>query len=474
MSAPSSPLLLAHPGNPRRLSCRRRGSVTAADPWGTLPETERGVASTLHILKAPSNVAQELDDKAHRRKSLRDHIRAPSGNGNPTRISFAGSAFARPSSPVRNERGGTSPSRRSSFASHTRPDSTLTPMQVYELAQQCTHPQSQPSTPSGNTLLSPANFTPLPEMHHLPFIDRPSEIQELLSTPGTRKLFLLLAQTFPNGDTPGEVSDPTSWSYAQLEHWLTTTTRDEADDITWVQQAKMCIAGRSELIWERVKAALGVPPDLDGEYEDIVGPENPDGEDTSALDVDDTFEDAWVEAIVASPARSPSVCRSPVNSYFGRESPSLIRQLASRMEDISEDAPESDNGGPASPAVHGLRIVNYPVPPTARRFSSPSTPASDSFSPSHLPYNAVAERGPGNPLFPSTFANLALGPTLRANNPSLRSPSLPPDSAYPLSSGSSRIRRQTRSWAEGWNPQNCEYAVSAASGSSVGRGVVVD
>ena len=29
-------------------------------------------------------------------------------------------------------------------------------------------------------------------------------------------------------------------------------------------------------------------------------------------------------------------------------------------------------------------------------------------------YNAAGERGPGNPLFPTSFARLALGPTLSA------------------------------------------------------------
>ncbi|KZP21105.1 hypothetical protein FIBSPDRAFT_931921 [Athelia psychrophila] len=47
-------------------------------------------------------------------------------------------------------------------------------------------------------------------------------------------------------------------------------------------------------------------------------------------------------------------------------------------------------------------------------------------------YDPVGERGPGNPLFPSNFARLAVGPTLRANNPALRSPRSPPQPAYPF------------------------------------------
>ena len=31
-----------------------------------------------------------------------------------------------------------------------------------------------------------------------------------------------------------------------------------------------------------------------------------------------------------------------------------------------------------------------------------------------VPYDPVGDRGPGNPLFPSNFARLAVGPTLSA------------------------------------------------------------
>ncbi|QRV81948.1 hypothetical protein RhiJN_09963 [Ceratobasidium sp. AG-Ba] len=75
-------------------------------------------------------------------------------------------------------------------------------------------------------------------------------------------------------------------------------------------------------------------------------------------------------------------------------------------------------------------------------------------------WNPVAERGPGNPLFPSSFARLSLGPTLSANNPSLRSPPPAPPSMYPHL----RYLRERYKWARP-NSEN-DFAITIASESS--------
>jgi len=49
-----------------------------------------------------------------------------------------------------------------------------------------------------------------------------------------------------------------------------------------------------------------------------------------------------------------------------------------------------------------------------------------------------AERGPGNPLFPTSFAGLSIGPTLSVNNPRLRHPAVLTSSAI---SGATRSGR---------------------------------
>ncbi|KAH9973611.1 hypothetical protein BGW80DRAFT_1459081 [Lactifluus volemus] len=94
-------------------------------------------------------------------------------------------------------------------------------------------------------------------------------------------------------------------------------------------------------------------------------------------------------------------------------------------------------------------------------------------SASSEPYDAVGERGPGNPLFPSNFAKLALGPTLTANNPALRSRDFPPAPAFSnphaIRAGVLRGRRDKPSWADDWDPLKHEYAVTASEGSVGGH-----
>lgn len=136
-----------------------------------------------------------------------------------------------------------------------------------------------------------------------------------------------------------------------------------------------------------------------------------------------------------------------------------------RMHDISEEVRGEEDGAPAedrppSPPreiVQGLRISTAPtapglfatdssaahpssvspVPPPAafaerqvpedqlasslissRREGSVGSQRGNGYAAStgsaDVPYDAVGERGPGNPLFPASFARLALGPTLSA------------------------------------------------------------
>lgn len=60
--------------------------------------------------------------------------------------------------------------------------------------------------------------------------------------------------------------DPAHWTHAHLLTHLTQVDRDIAPDPIWVAAARRCIRTHSELIWERVKGGLGVPPELDWDY----------------------------------------------------------------------------------------------------------------------------------------------------------------------------------------------------------------
>ncbi|KAB5591413.1 hypothetical protein CTheo_5130 [Ceratobasidium theobromae] len=75
-------------------------------------------------------------------------------------------------------------------------------------------------------------------------------------------------------------------------------------------------------------------------------------------------------------------------------------------------------------------------------------------------WNPVTERSPGNPIFPSSFARLSLGPTLSANNPSLRSPAPAHPSAYPPF----RYLRERYKWAKPASEN--DFAITIASESS--------
>ncbi|KZS88850.1 hypothetical protein SISNIDRAFT_489694 [Sistotremastrum niveocremeum HHB9708] len=174
---------------------------------------------------------------------------------------------------------------------------SLTPAQIYDLAASATKPpplptsasRSRPGTPgigasaSGASVGAASAFTPLPEDYFLPFLDRASEVTALLSKPPTNRLIALLAQTFhsptkssstslPTSTSTSEKAphnfekNPTKWTFAELEAWLKTIDRNEADDRIWIYKARACVRSRSELIWERLKGALGVPPDFDEEF----------------------------------------------------------------------------------------------------------------------------------------------------------------------------------------------------------------
>ncbi|KAF8527496.1 hypothetical protein BU17DRAFT_39832 [Hysterangium stoloniferum] len=397
VSSQSLPLsnLDCQTSNPSLLP-RRRSSVTAFDPWGTLPRNDRKGVSTLHILKIPPPVG-DTSNESLGHLTQHDDSSTTLSSGRSRRISFAGSSFGASSYPEARQNQHLH-ARRSSVASHMTHESEnkLTPIQVCELAEQCKLPMS-PVTSAIDATSPPNNFTYLPKSHYLPFIDRPSEVKELLERAETHKLFLLLAQAFPQENSLRVPlwDDPASWSHAQLEKWLTTITREEADDVTWIQKAGVCISSRSELIWEKVKEVLGVPYELEEEY----GGKSERSEDhCSALDLDEASEEVWVEPIVAAPGKSPplAVFCHPDHASFRPKS--RIDRSPNRMDDISEDAPDIEGSQPASSTVQGLRVGNCSSSLT------PQFPVQDS--------PPVRRRRHTSHMFPANFSDLAPAPTV--------------------------------------------------------------
>lgn len=382
----------------RRLSSRR-GSMAAVDPWGKHYEEDskpRTSTSRLTIVRVPntSAVAEEefhspspgpyggsgsFRERSHQRRSSWGASSGASSDGEGeqpgpggrkrSRMSFAFSSFtpisptpARTGPPQRAASPGTGPGFASSFGpaqGRARTRSTgssggvdisshnptqdrsgarvpqLSAQQLYDLAMASRDPAASP-VPGVSAKVEPAHFTALPEGEILPFLDRPAEVEALISTPGTQshKLFALLGALFPRpkkeegaaneGPTPknepaqpmwppfpgeergakvpespespvpvappskkaapaqhplGLPSQPTRWTYAQLVIHLTQTTREQLPDKEWVLFARACIRARSEALWERVKGSLGVPSDI---YEDD---EEEDDEDDEEEDI---------------------------------------------------------------------------------------------------------------------------------------------------------------------------------------------
>jgi hypothetical protein len=531
-SGASSPIL-------SRRVLQRRGSTTAADPWGAHLELNmnpgRTTSCKLTIMRVNPTPAIQLDEQPPSPQQQRRHFSlssnphrrhggshgAAGGKGeNTTRMSFASASFAppgssagpgpRPGSPTHGGHGGLN--RRPSA-----PKPRLSADQIVSLAQQSCSPQSAPSsprTPGGSLTAAPpaqtarASFTAIPDDVFLPFVDRAEEVQALFTSPqpGAR-LFALLAQTFPPqsaSDSPVTdeavfATDPRQWSSAQLEFWMKCVDRDTAPDEIWVGLIRRCVLFHSELIWERIKGALGAPPELD-----------PDGFDADPFTADKPlafkdfkFEDDSVfvsspmeeyppilepqptpdnvsESNVSAPADdTPSLSTltiEPVLMPTAEHDHPPTRPGGHRMHDISEEVQEESSENedeelsePTDPSpqrdiIQGLRISTVPTVPgifaadtssPARLLRTSSTSSvsqlqqqlqqqqqQQSKTPDEYPsppprrssmsslgsfgrrrwsnassgevYNVVGERGPGNPLFPTNFARLALGPTLSA------------------------------------------------------------
>ena len=267
--------------SPQRRVSTRRGSASATDPFNLHAElnlnSPRISSSTLTIVRAHSPVPSQ-------RKFSR-HLPEPVS---PQRLSFGLSSFS--TGPRDRAQSPSSSSRlRQTTPALLQTKPRLTPDQLVDLARQSTS-YSGPDSP----VLT--HFTPLPENILLPFVDRASEVSSLISSPPDAKLFTLLAQTFAQNRDPNPASpldrpsdlpqDPTDWTYRHLLFHLTKIDRDVVPDTIWAYAIRKCIISHSELIWERVKGSLGIPPELDIDWDFSSSSSHPDNDHVSASDRD--------------------------------------------------------------------------------------------------------------------------------------------------------------------------------------------
>lgn len=533
---PSSPVL-----HHNRRNHRRHGSTGSVG--SNSPQTSRPEASSSRLSFAFNSFGGQHNSGPASSPSI----------GNGSRSESPTASRTRPSSP--------SQSRQSHSHSYSNP--RLSPDQLVDLARRSTkspHTTPAPTPRSGSpgpfhfspgspfAETSPASFTPMADDVWLPFIDRPAEVKALISCPPSAKLFTLLAQTFPRDEgqpSPNLTAvaspvqkeiklsdfpaDPATWTFEHLALWLTAVPRTAASDAAWVHNVRACILTHSELIWERVKGALGVPPELDNDESDgdvndhyvvewhshtidideteghtaRASPEILDHHDLAYspeefdLDSESNALSLSIENIMSPSSGLGGYPSNPPPVSLSNSSGSLSHSPHTSevgLQNISEDQEEADQenaalqpeGSPERKAtvtqddyttarsveepreqstIQGLKISTTSIPssPMMPSVSSPmmfssSSPSlhplsrsGDSSPPNRglqgspnrsysvLPsspfkskrtssfgsihsnsssaaYDPVGDRVPGNPIFPSNFARLAVGPTLRAKS----------------------------------------------------------
>lgn len=376
----------------------------------------KNISSKLTIMRVPSAAAPQCARERVGGGSSRSAPTAAAGRlGRPLalalarsqseqRVSFAGGSSLRqrtglagPPAPT-NRSASSSPHR--SHPSQTR----LSPQQVYNAARRS---YSSPAGPVGALALSQITDEIL-----LPFLDRPTEVASLFSAGPNARLLALFSHIFPSNNSdvslansPGpagaemttslDFKVPEEWTFADLRQWLTSVSRSEVGDALWVQTLRRAILAHSELLWERVKAVLGIPFEFDAQ-----------GVSAQHLLPDD--------ALMVESLRSTSLHISESDHHD--------------LTDIAEDA-EDRTSQQAVDAIIGLRFSTsltpshpVPPPPPPTRQSSLRAPFR-SISQNTIPLvssplagrsKSVIESGVkggrmvgGKPLFPASFANLS-------------------------------------------------------------------
>ena len=225
----------------------------------------------------------------------------------------------------------------------------------------------------------------------VPFVDCAGEVNALFTSPqpGAR-LFALLPCIFPPQSAPRSSvtdgsdfgSDHRQWSSAQLECWVKQVDRDVALDEVWVGPICCCILYHNELIWERIKDALGPPPELDpNDFE-----EDPYTVDTR----DDQYPKgrAFVESCVATPPPNPNPEPQPTpdhvsesNSSPSTREPLIISSLS--IETVlmtTSPVAEHDRPPPTCPGGYRMHDISEDVreESSENEDKDPEEPASSS------------------------------------------------------------------------------------------------
>lgn len=339
--------------------------------------------------------------------------------------------------------------------------------------------------------LEPVDYKEMEADVLLPFSTRPKEVEELLTNPLNSTLYLLLQVTFPKGPKRPEWKDTDvrKWNWPEFWAHLTEIDRRECPDYPWVLLARDAVRQHSVSLWEKLGFCLGCDPELmmagdeedtpaswgglalgeEGEYdptlsrvyiEGLAGidpaaaaeeAERAERELSEAFD-DDEHGAAGGFSNMATIGESEEYARSgptaaqragsghAVDTFPSPDGGSALQlgsSLASSYSSMDSSAPASPPQSQSRPerskSFVGLQIATIsssgPSPTqSSQNLRSRSNSAVFSLSPTTPQY----DRGPGNPLFPSSFNTLSLAPNLgrKASVGAYGHPSMPSAHTY--------------------------------------------
>jgi hypothetical protein len=307
--------------------------------------------------------------------------------------------------------------------------------------------------------LEPVEYVQMDEDTLLPFVDRPAEVSELIKHHSNEKMFNLLRAAFPKHEVRDDWKDrkPEEWSWDEFILHLTIRTRDEVGDYNWVYASRQAVRARSVALWEKVGTCLGCDGDLLNVGGEDGGPVSWGGLGLGEEgEYDGSGNQVWIEGIEAVDAASQREMEKSEDAFreqFGdivEDEDGLAQAgMTALLGGLSESIPitsrpttaqragSSDLVDPMnSPGAQfqtlptakslrsksfvGLQILTSPKSSNALSgFSHSRSPSqgngvvgSPMMSPSGVGGNAVFERGPGSPLFPSSFSSLSVEPNL--------------------------------------------------------------
>ncbi|ORY30411.1 hypothetical protein BCR39DRAFT_529782 [Naematelia encephala] len=305
--------------------------------------------------------------------------------------------------------------------------------------------------------LEPVEYVQLDDDTLLPFVDRPTEVTELVMHPSNEKWVRLLKAAFPKDvlRQHWKALKPEEWRWDELLAHL-QVPRAECPDYAWVFRTRQAVRARSVALWEKLGTCLGCDDDLlnaggedgipqswgglglgeEGEYDPsmnhvvIEGIEAMDSEEREQMFREGFGEIVEDEGEMAEAGMTALLGIHSLSAIGEGDEKSLAGQTtAQRAASVGIQDPLASPSAQFRPMPHHTQSSAPPTknrPSRSRSFVGLQILTSPQSQNSHLPRSPLAtpnlsssqgmmvehERGPGSPLFPSSFSSLSMEPNL--------------------------------------------------------------